>query len=55
MLHRTSSFYLVSGDFNQSFTPSLVKISSIKHHLVMDDCNKLAPTKAVNHNQFWLT
>ena len=21
----------------------------------MDDCNKLAPTKVVNHNQFWST
>lgn len=33
----------------------MVKISSIKHHLVMEDCNKLAPTNTVNHNQFWFT
>lgn len=28
------------------------KISSIKHHLVIDDCNKFAPTKTVNQSQF---
>lgn len=28
------------------------KISSIKHHLVIDDCSKFTPTKTVNHNQF---
>ena len=40
---------------SQSLTPNLANIFSIKHHCVNDDCNKLAPTKAVNHNQFSLT
>lgn len=30
-------------------------MSSSKHHLVIEDCNKLAPTNAVNHNQFIFT
>ena len=42
-------------DSFESLIPTFLKISSIKHHLVMDDCNKLAPTKMVNHNQFSLT
>ncbi len=33
---------------------TLVSISSIKHQLVMDDWNRLAPTKRVNHNQLIL-
>jgi len=35
--------------------PNFSKITSSKHHLVIDDCNKLAPTNAVNHNQFKFT
>ncbi|VXB53697.1 hypothetical protein FLAVO9AF_190050 [Flavobacterium sp. 9AF] len=39
--------------FNQSFIlRTFLNISSIKHHLVKEDCNKLAPTKIVNQSQF---
>jgi hypothetical protein len=38
-----------------SFTPSFLRIFSIKHHFVKDDCNKLTPTKPVNHNQLIFT
>src|SRR5208283_3874362 len=31
------------------------RISSIKHHLVIPDCNRFAPTKAVNQYQLWFT
>ena len=44
----TKTFYLL-------ILNTLVKISSIKHHLVIADWNKFAPTNTVNHNQFWLT
>jgi hypothetical protein len=33
----------------------LATILSIRHHLVREDCNKLAPTNAVNQSQFILT
>lgn len=36
-------------------TPNFPKMVSKKHHLVKEDCNKFAPTKAVNHNQFIFT
>jgi hypothetical protein len=39
----------------QSLTPNLSRISSNRHHLVMDDCSKLAPTKAVNQRKWMLT
>jgi len=36
------------------FTPNFFKIIPIKHQLVNADCKRLAPTNAVNHNQFGL-
>jgi hypothetical protein len=30
-------------------------MSSIKHHLVSDDCSRFAPTNAVKRNQYGLT
>ena len=35
--------------------PNFSKILSSKHHFVIEDWKRLAPTKAVNHNQFWST
>ena len=38
-----------------SFTPSFLRIFSIKHQRVKEDCNRLMPTKPVNHNQLMFT
>ena len=35
-------------------TPSNLKISSIRHHFVIEDCNKLAPTNKVNQIKLML-
>lgn len=37
------------------FTPIFFKITDIKHQFVKPDCNKLAPTKAVNQIQLGFT
>ena len=31
------------------------RISSIKHHLVMEDCKRFKPTNAVSNNQLMFT
>ena len=58
---RTSSFFAVSSwllalsfDLIYFTLNTLVRISSIKHHLVIEDCKRLRPTKAVKNNQFML-
>lgn len=35
--------------------PNFFRISSIKHHRVKEDCSRLKPTNAVNHNQLMFT
>jgi len=37
------------------FTPSFFSITDIRHQFVNPDCNKLAPTNAVNQIQFGFT
>lgn len=36
-------------------TPIALNISSIKHHFVKEDCNKLAPTNSVNQMKLMFT
>jgi len=36
------------------FTPNFFSMTAIKHQFVNPDCNKLAPTNAVNQIQFGL-
>jgi hypothetical protein len=36
-------------------TPSLARMSSIRHHCVSPDWSKFAPTNTVNHSQYGLT
>jgi hypothetical protein len=42
-------FYVMierGGGYKLIFHPNLTKITSKRHHFVMGDCNKLAPTNA---------
>ena len=58
MYEKNIKLQLISLNYttrNQSLTPIFLRNVSIRHQLVNADCNRLAPTNAVNHAQLGFT